>query len=69
MFSYFSYNFCWPVRTLRIQDKEKRWQKRTPAMAAGLTNHVWSLSEWLAYPVRPVPRTQVTTEKWSVESN
>ena len=56
MFSYFSYNFCWPVETLRIQDEEKRWQKRTPAMAAGLTNHVWSLSEWLTYPARPVQR-------------
>ena len=53
-FSYFSYNFCWPVRTLRIRNQEGRWQQRSPAMAAGLTNHVWSLSEWLAYPARPV---------------
>lgn len=48
-FSYFSYNFCWPVRTLRVK-AEGRWQTRTPAMAAGLTDHVWPLSEWLAYP-------------------
>jgi IS1 family transposase len=48
-FSYFSYNFCWPVRTLRVKSGG-RWQRRTPAMAAGLTDHVWSLSEWLAYP-------------------
>ena len=49
VFSYFSYNFCWPVRTLRVRNGE-RWGQRTPAMAAGLTDHVWSLSEWLAYP-------------------
>jgi hypothetical protein len=50
-FSYFSYNFCWPVRTLRVRGEHGRWQKRTPAMAAGLTDRVWSLNEWLAYPV------------------
>lgn len=55
-FSYFSYNFCWPVRTLRVRGGRRRWQKRTPAMAAGLADHVWSLSEWLTYPARPVQR-------------
>jgi IS1 family transposase len=44
------YNFCWPVRTLRIRDEEGRWQKRSPAMAAGLADHVWSITEWLAFP-------------------
>ena len=38
----------WPVRTLRVEDDEG-WQARTPAMAAGLADHVWSLREWLAY--------------------
>jgi hypothetical protein len=47
----YSYNFCWPVRTLREPIGEGRYQKRTPAMAAGLTDHVWSLSEWISYPV------------------
>ena len=50
MFSYFSYNFCWPVETLRERNGEGTWQRRTPAMAAGLTDHVWPLSEWLAFP-------------------
>ncbi len=50
MFSHFSYNFCWPIRTLRVRGAEGRWRERTPAMAAGLTDHVWSLSEWLSYP-------------------
>lgn len=49
-FSYFSYNFCWPVETLRQKDADGRWERRTPAMAAGLTDHVWSLAEWLAFP-------------------
>ena len=50
MFSHFSDNFCWPVRTLRVRGADGRWRERTPAMAAGLTDHVWSLSEWLTYP-------------------
>jgi IS1 family transposase len=45
-----SYNFCWPVRTLRERTDAGGWQKRTPAMAAGLTDHVWSLKEWLTFP-------------------
>ena len=49
----YSYNFCWPVRTLRIKNDSGRWQKRTPAMSAGLSDHVWSTSEWILYPVRP----------------
>lgn len=44
------YNFCWPVRTLRIKDEEGHWRKRSPAMAAGLADHVWSIPEWLAFP-------------------
>jgi IS1 family transposase len=50
VFSYFSYNFCWPVRTLRVKGEGGRWRARTPAMAAGLTDRVWSLNEWLTYP-------------------
>jgi IS1 family transposase len=49
-FSHFSYNFCWPVRTLRVRGEDGRWHQRTPAMAAGLADHVWTLREWLAYP-------------------
>jgi IS1 family transposase len=44
------YNFCWPVRTLRIKDEQGAWRKRSPAMAAGLADHVWSIPEWLAFP-------------------
>jgi hypothetical protein len=45
-----SYHFCWPVRTLRVRNAEGRWQPRTPAMEAGLTDHVWSREERLAFP-------------------
>ena len=48
----YSYNFCWAVRTLRVK-KGGAWRLRTPAMAAGLTDHVWSLREWLTYPAKP----------------
>ena len=49
-FTMYSYNFCWPVRTLRCRDVMGNWQPRTPAMVAGLANHVWTLSEWLTFP-------------------
>jgi IS1 family transposase len=50
-FTMYSYNFCWPVRTLRIrEEKEGHWRQRTPAMVAGLADHVWPLSEWLTFP-------------------
>jgi len=34
------------------------WRPRTPAMAAGLTDHVWSLREVLLYRVPPWPQAQ-----------
>jgi IS1 family transposase len=49
----FSYNFCWAVRTLRVRSPDGSWQARTPAMAAGLSDHVWSLEEWITYPAKP----------------
>ncbi|PWR71751.1 hypothetical protein ACKUB1_15980 [Methanospirillum stamsii] len=50
-FSLYSYNFCWSVGTLQLQDKQgKRSVKRTPAMAAGLTDHVWTIEEWIRFP-------------------
>jgi hypothetical protein len=49
-FSQFSYNFCWPVRTLTQTTPVGSLVPCTPAMAADLTDHVWSLSEWLSYP-------------------
>jgi IS1 family transposase len=54
-FTMYSYNFCWPVRTLRVQNRNDRWLSRTPAMVAGLTDHLWSLHEWLGYPAIQLP--------------
>jgi hypothetical protein len=42
-FTMHTYNFCWPVRTLRQPTPDGRWTPRAPAMTAGLTNHVWPL--------------------------
>ena len=45
-FTMYSYNFCWPVRTLKTDAGEEQ----TPAMLAKLTDHVWTLAEWLKRP-------------------
>jgi hypothetical protein len=60
------YNFCLPHASLRHSllqaepthgtGSAKRWQPRTPAMAAGLTDHVWTLREVLLFRVPPWPQ-------------
>jgi hypothetical protein len=49
------YNFTRSVKTLRyeINLKGQRWLRCSPAMAAGLTNHIWSIRELLT--LVPVP--------------
>ena len=49
-FTLYSYNFCWPVRTLRQGNRRQGYRQRTPAMAGGLTDHIWTLKEWLTRP-------------------
>ena len=49
-FTMYSYNFCWAVRTLRREVSEGHYEPRTPAMVAGLTDHVWTTKEWATYP-------------------
>jgi hypothetical protein len=52
-----TYNFCWPHDSLRLLAPAatgRKWQERTPAMAAGLTDHPWTMHELLRYKV-PVP--------------
>jgi len=61
-------NFCLPHTRLRQplwvpeptngSGSTKRWRPCTPAMAAGLTDHVWSLKEVLCYRVPPWPQPQ-----------
>ena len=49
-FTLYVYNFCWAVRTLADRDEAGRPRDRTPAMAAGLADHVGSIEEWLTMP-------------------
>lgn len=52
-----AYNFCWAHQSLRLaasQGARYKWQERTPAMAAGLTDHRWTMLELLRYQV-PLP--------------
>ncbi len=62
------YNFCLPHASLRealdngpTSDKETasrhKWRQRSPAMAVGLTDHIWTLGEILAFRVPPWPQS------------
>ena len=62
------YNFCLPHGSVRQPlpqpvpthgtGSAKQWRPGTPAMAAGLTAHVWTLKEILLYRVPPWPQPQ-----------
>jgi hypothetical protein len=50
------YNLARPLKTLRVEvfgDPKRRWKQRTPAMAAGLTDHIWTVKELLKTVVSP----------------
>lgn len=52
------YNFCRPHESLAVElvlPHSRRWLRRTPAIAAGLTDHAWSVQEVLSYKVPPPP--------------
>jgi transposase-like protein len=52
-----AYNFCWYHESLRLAAPKgtgHKWQERTPAIAAGLTDHRWTMHELLHYQV-PLP--------------
>jgi hypothetical protein len=52
------YNFTRPVKTLRVEVPNPRnlarWQQRSPAMAAGLTDHIWTVRELLTVVLVPL---------------
>jgi len=51
------YNFCLPSRSLALASTETLVsQSRTPAMAIGITNRVWSLKEVLLFKPPPFPQ-------------
>jgi len=51
------YNFVRPHRGLRkrVRMTGRKWQQRTPAMAEGITDHVWTLEELFTYIASPKP--------------
>jgi hypothetical protein len=60
------YNICLPHASLRpplpqplptnVSGLAKRWRPCTPAIAAGLMDHVWTLREVLSFRVPPWPQ-------------
>ncbi len=54
-----TYNFCWPHHELSRRLARAQGRRGevliTPAMAAGLTNHLWSVREVLTYRIAPPP--------------
>jgi len=51
------FNFVRPHHALRVRLVKpvygRKWHQRTPAMAAGLTDHIWTLEELLSYRLPP----------------
>ena len=57
------YNFCLPHSSLRLplptpiptkgSGPPKLWEQRTPAMAAGITDHVWTMEDLLMFRAPP----------------
>jgi len=51
------YNFCTYHQSLRISfllsQRSQRWLQRTPAIAAGLTDHLWSIDQLFYFKVPP----------------
>jgi hypothetical protein len=52
-----TYNFCYPHQELSKRNSAGAagQQKQTPAMASGITDHLWSVFELLRYKVAPAP--------------
>jgi hypothetical protein len=60
------HNFCLPHASLRLplpqpepthgSGSAKQWRPCTPAMAAGLTDHIWTLREVLLFRVPAWPQ-------------
>lgn len=74
------YNFCAYHQSLRLRlsvgEHGYHWVQRTPAIAAGLTDHAWSLDELFAFPLpispwsptlqrgRPSKETRQLIDRW-----
>jgi hypothetical protein len=69
------YNFCWEHKSLRRERTEgdqlgRKWVESTPAQAAALTGHRWSVEELLSFCVPPteIPKWRGRRPKWLVEA-
>ena len=55
------YNFCTYHKSLRVElylpHNRHRWLRRTPAIAARITDHLWTVHELLLFRVPPPPWT------------
>ena len=74
------YNFCHPHHSLRLMLSVgrfgHRWVQRTPAIAAGLTDHIWTPAELFDFRIPPTRwqppsqrgrrslATQILVQKW-----
>jgi hypothetical protein len=51
------YNLARKHKSLRVEifgDPQRRWRQRSPAMAAGLTDHIWTVKELLKTVAPPL---------------
>ena len=71
------YNFLWAHRSLRQErggggeePPGRKWIERTPAQAAGLTDHRWTLEELVSFVVMParMPKRRGRRPKWLLEA-
>jgi transposase-like protein len=70
------YNFLWAHRSLRQErggggeePSARKWIEQTPAQAAGLTDHRWTLEELMSFVVVParIPKRRGRRPKWLLE--
>src|SRR5215210_3940473 len=69
------YNFCWTHESMRREREGSdppggKWVQSTPAQAAGLTDHRWSVEELLSLCVPPaeIPKWRGRRPRWLVEA-
>jgi transposase-like protein len=69
------YNFCWTHKSMRREREGSdppggKWVESTPAQAAGLTDHRWSVEELLSFRVPPaeIPKWRGRRPRWLVEA-
>ena len=69
------YNFCWTHESMRRERQRSeppdvKWVQSTPAQAAGLVDHRWSIEELLSFRVPPaeIPKRRGRRPNWLVEA-